>query len=217
FSVGRTQAVLFTLNQLIEEGKIPAIKVFTDSPLGKSSTKIYQKYLSFLNNEAKEFYEDTDSLFDFENLVFMQTEKESHAIDNFREPCIIISSSGMISGGRVEHHIAQNLENSYATILLIGYAADGTIGRELLEKKERIIIKNKEYRRNANIEKIDVFSGHADKNGLLEFAKNQNKSTIKKIFLVHGDEPSMLDFQKDLESLGFEDVICPEKNEIFNL
>jgi metallo-beta-lactamase family protein len=100
---------------------------------------------------------------------------------------------------------------------LIGYAADGTIGRELLEKKERIIIKNKEYRRNANIEKIDVFSGHADKNGLLEFAKNQNKSTIKKIFLVHGDEPSMLDFQKDLESLGFADVICPEKNEIFNL
>lgn len=217
FSVGRTQAVLFTLNQLIEEGKIPPIKVFTDSPLGKSSTKIYQKYISYLNQDAKDFYNEVDSLFDFENLVFMATEKDSHSIDNFREPCIIISSSGMISGGRVEHHIAQNLENSYATILLIGYAADGTIGRDLLEQKDTIIIKNKEYKLNAKIEKIDVFSGHADKNGLIDFVNHQNKEKLKKIFLTHGDNNSMLDFQRELEDLGYKEVICPEKNEIFDL
>lgn len=217
FSVGRTQAVLFSLNQLIEEGRIPAIRVFTDSPLGKSSTKIYQKYLSYLNPEARDFYGETSTLFDFENLVFMQSEKESQAIDNYREPCIIISSSGMISGGRVEYHIAQNLENAYATILLIGYAAEGTLGRELLEQKPTVIIKNKEYRLNAKVEKIDVFSGHADKEGLLQFAQNQQPDQIKKIFLVHGDQPSMFDFQKDLQDLGFRDVICPEKYELFNL
>ncbi|MEY4382559.1 MAG: hypothetical protein RI995_101 [Bacteroidota bacterium] len=217
FSVGRTQAVLFTLNQLIEEHNLPPIKVFTDSPLGRSSTKIYSKYLSFLNSEAREFAKEYDELFDFENLVFLQTEKESEAIKNYREPCIIISSSGMISGGRVEQHIANNIENQYCTILLIGYAAEGTLGRELLSGLKSLKIKTKEYRVNAQIRKIDVFSGHADQNGLLNFVKSQNPEKVKKIFLSHGEEQSMLDFKELLGQIGYNDVILPEKNQIFNL
>ncbi|RVU26771.1 MBL fold metallo-hydrolase [Sandaracinomonas limnophila] len=217
FSVGRTQAVLFTLNQLIEEHNLPSIRVFTDSPLGRSSTKIYSKYLSYLNPEAKDFAKENDSLFDFDNLVFLQTEKESEAIKNYREPCIIISSSGMISGGRVEQHIANNIENSYCTILLIGFAAEGTLGRELLGGMKTLQIKTKEYRVNAQIRKIDVFSGHADQKGLIEFVRHQNPKKLKNIFLSHGEEQSMLDFKHKLEEFGFNQVILPEKNQTFDL
>lgn len=217
FSVGRTQAVLYTLNRLIEERNFPAIRVFTDSPMGKSSTKIYSKYLSYLNSEAREFHKEYDDLFDFENLKFLQTDKESRAIKNYHEPCIIISSSGMISGGRVEQHIADNISNSYCTILLIGYAAEGTLGRELLAGANSIRVRDKEYRVNANIRKIDVFSGHADKNGLLDFVKSQDPQSIKTIFLSHGEEESMLEFCGDLNQLGFQYVILPSKNESFVL
>ncbi len=217
FSVGRTQAVLFTLNRLIEERNFPAIRVFTDSPMGRSSTKIYAKYLSYLNSEARSFQKEYDELFDFDNLVYLQSEKESNAIQNYHEPCVIISSSGMITGGRVEKHIADNISNSYATILLIGYSAEGTLGRQLLAGSETIKVKDREYKVNARIRKIDVFSGHADQLGLLDFIKNQQIDKLKKVFLTHGEEESMLEFSQEIQKIGFKEVILPAKNETYLL
>jgi metallo-beta-lactamase family protein len=217
FSVGRTQAVLFTLNRLIEERNFPAIRVFTDSPMGRSSTKIYAKYLSYLNSEARSFQKEYDELFDFDNLVYLQSEKESNAIQNYHEPCVIISSSGMITGGRVEKHIADNISNSYATILLIGYSAEGTLGRQLLAGSETIKVKDREYKVNARIRKIDVFSGHADQLGLLDFIKNQQVDKLKKVFLTHGEEESMLEFSQEIQKIGFKEVILPAKNETYLL
>ncbi len=217
FSVGRTQAVLFTLNRLIEERNFPAIRVFTDSPMGRSSTKIYAKYLSYLNSEARSFQKEYDELFDFDNLVYLQSEKESNAIQNYHEPCVIISSSGMITGGRVEKHIADNISNSYATILLIGYSAEGTLGRQLLAGSETIKVKDREYKVNARIRKIDVFSGHADQLGLLSFIKNQQIDKLKKVFLTHGEEESMLEFSQEIQKIGFKEVILPAKNETYLL
>jgi metallo-beta-lactamase family protein len=217
FSVGRTQAVLYTLNRLIEERNFPAIRVFTDSPMGRSSTKIYSKYLSYLNPEARSFQKEYDELFDFDNLVYLQSEKESNAIQNYHQPCVIISSSGMITGGRVEKHIADNISNSYATILLIGYSAEGTLGRQLLAGSETIKVKDREYKVNARIRKIDVFSGHADQLGLLSFIKNQQIDKLKKVFLTHGEEESMLEFSHEIQKLGFNEVILPAKNETYLL
>ena len=217
FSVGRTQAVLYTLNRLIEERNFPAIRVFTDSPMGRSSTKIYAKYLSYLNPEARSFQKEYDELFDFDNLVYLQSEKESNAIQNYHQPCVIISSSGMITGGRVEKHIADNISNSYATILLIGYSAEGTLGRQLLAGSETIKVKDREYKVNARIRKIDVFSGHADQLGLLSFIKNQQIDKLKKVFLTHGEEESMLEFSQEIQKLGFNEVILPAKNETYLL
>lgn len=217
FSVGRTQAVLYTLNRLIEERNFPAIRVFTDSPMGRSSTKIYAKYLSYLNPEARSFQREYDELFDFDNLVYLQSEKESNAIQNYHQPCVIISSSGMITGGRVEKHIADNISNSYATILLIGYSAEGTLGRQLLSGSETIKVKDREYKVNARIRKIDVFSGHADQLGLLSFIKNQQIDKLKKVFLTHGEEESMLEFSQEIQKLGFNEVILPTKNETYLL
>ena len=217
FSVGRTQAVLYTLNRLIEERNFPAIRVFTDSPMGRSSTKIYAKYLSYLNPEARAFQKEYDELFDFDNLVYLQSEKESNAIQNYHQPCVIISSSGMITGGRVEKHIADNISNSYATILLIGYSAEGTLGRQLFAGSETIKVKDREYKVNARIRKIDVFSGHADQLGLLSFIKNQQIDKLKKVYLTHGEEESMLEFSQEIQKLGFNEVILPAKNETYLL
>ncbi len=217
FSVGRTQTLLYTLNRLYTERGFQPIKVFSDSPLAKASTRVYQKNLGLLNNEAKAYQKENESLFDFENLQYVESEKASKAIDNYREPCIIVSSSGMIQGGRVEYHIAQNIGNPYCTILLIGYASEGTLGHRLMNGQKTINIKGKEVDVKANVEKIDVFSGHADQAGLLKFLNYQSKDKLKKVFLVHGEEKSMEVFKELAESNGFKEVIIPEKGQSFQL
>ncbi len=217
FSVGRTQTLLYTLNRLYTERGFKPIKVFSDSPLAKASTRVYQKNIGLLNKEAKEYQKEHQSLFDFENLQYVVSEKASKEIDNYNEPCIIVSSSGMVQGGRVEYHIAQNIGNSYCTILMIGYASEGTLGNRLMNGQKTISIKGKDVEVKASIEKIDVFSGHADQDGLLTFLKYQSPSKLKKVFLVHGEITSMETFKNLAEENGFKQVIIPEKGQKFEL
>ncbi|OYU68200.1 MAG: MBL fold hydrolase [Cytophagaceae bacterium BCCC1] len=218
FSVGRTQCLLYTLNRLYQNYDIKPIKVFTDSPLASVSTKVYEKYRKQLNKEARDFYEETDSIFDFENLHYLETDLESKAASTHTESCIIISSSGMIKGGRVEYHVEKNIENPYATILMVGYATEDSVGGRLLSGDLKDLqIRNKKFVVNANIKKIDVFSGHGDLNDLISFAENQDKTKLKKLFLVHGDFDAMTNFKEILETKGYENVVLPNQNQSFEL
>ena len=217
FSVGRTQALLYTLNRLYTERDFPPIKVFSDSPMGFESTKIYLQHVKMLNGEAKEFYKENETLFDFENFEFLESSKASKAVSNYGEPCIIISSSGMVQGGRVEYHVAENISNPYATILIIGYCAEGTLGWRLLNGQSTLSIKGTDHTVLANIERIDVFSGHGDRNDLLEFVGMQSPETLKNIFLVHGEYESMESFKATLAEAGYPQVIIPKKGEFFEL
>ena len=217
FSVGRTQALLYTLNRLYTERGFPPIKVFSDSPMGFESTKIYLQHVKMLNGEAKEFYKENETLFDFQNFQFLESSKASKAVSNYGEPCIIISSSGMVQGGRVEYHVAENISNPYSTILIIGYCAEGTLGWRLLNGQTTLTIKGTEHTVQANIEKIDVFSGHGDRNDLLEFVGMQSPETLKNIFLVHGEYESMESFKTTLAESGYPQVIIPKKGESFEL
>ncbi|MES2795100.1 MAG: MBL fold metallo-hydrolase [Bacteroidota bacterium] len=217
FSVGRTQTLLYTLNRLYTERGFTPIKVFSDSPLAKASTRVYQRNIGLLNKEAKDYQKENESLFDFENLQYVVSEKESKAIDNYNEPCIIVSSSGMVQGGRVEYHIAQNIGNTYCTILMIGYASEGTLGNRLMNGQKTINIKGKEVEVKANIEKIDVFSGHADQDGLLKFVNYQSKEKLKNIFLVHGESSSMDVFKELLQNEGYSSVTIPLRGQSFEL
>jgi metallo-beta-lactamase family protein len=218
FSVGRTQCMLYTLNKLYHEREFSPIKVFTDSPLAKASTQVYEKYKSRLNKEAQEFYEETETLFDFENLHYLESNRESQLVSTHAEPCIIISSSGMIKGGRVEYHIEKNIENPYATILMVGYANEDSVGGKLLAGEQRHLhIRNKKLEVNAKIKKTDIFSGHGDLDDLLDFAKNQNPEHLKKLFLVHGDLNAMLNFKRILNESGYEDVELPARYQTFEL
>jgi metallo-beta-lactamase family protein len=218
FSVGRTQAMLYVLNRLYTEMAFTPIKVFTDSPLAKASSRVYEKNYKQLNKEAQTYYEENDSLFDFENLVYLESNQASKAASNHSEPCIIISASGMVQGGRIEHHIEANISNPYATILMVGYASEGTLGYKLLngERKE-LIIRGQKFPVNANIMKIDVFSGHGGLSDLIKFVKSQNPEKLKKVFLVHGEYPTMQNFKNTLSELGYPQVEIPKKGETFEI
>ncbi len=217
FSVGRTQALLYTLNRLYTERGFPPIRVFSDSPMAFESSKIYSQHVKMLSGEAKEFFKENEALFDFQNFQFLESSKASKAVSNFAEPCIIISSSGMVQGGRVEYHVAENISNPYATILIIGYCAEGTLGWRLLNGQQTLTIKGEEHQVLANVEKIDVFSGHGDRNDLTNFVSMQSPETLRNIFLVHGEYESMESFKATLAEEGYPQVIIPKKGESFDL
>ena len=218
FSVGRSQALLFTLNKLYTERNFPKIRVFADSPLAYKSTKVYESFIGILNQEAKDFFNENQGLFDFENLVYVEDLKQSKMIKNYMEPCIIVSSSGMVQGGRVEQHIFDNISNPYCTILMIGYASEGTLGHELLNGMKVLKTKSgKEMSVEATIESIDIFSGHGDLDDLTSFVKWQDKTKLKNIFLTHGEYSSMLDFKAHLNNEGYMDVEIPEKGQAYLL
>lgn len=217
FSVGRTQALLYTLNKLYENNQLPPLKVFTDSPLAQASTRVYQRYHRMLNKEAKEFQKETDSLFDFANLIYLESNDASRALVNYHEPCIIISSSGMVQGGRVEYHVAANISNPYSTILMVGYAPEGTMGHRLLHGQSSVAINGKVYPVRAKTRKIDNFSGHGDQKDLLNFISIQKPEVLKKLFLVHGEHTSMTEFKEILNHQGYNQTEIPHKGQSFEL
>jgi len=217
FSVGRTQALLYTLNKLAKENLLPPIKVFADSPMAETCTRIYEKHEAHMSEDAQKFQKENASVFDFDNLIPVASFKESKAIASHIEPCIILSSSGMISGGRIQQHVKKNLGNQYCTILLVGYCAEGTTGSFLCKGEKFITVKGQSVTVKANIVYTDIFSGHGDKNDLLEFVKQQNPKTLKRIFLVHGEPESMQSFKESLTNEGFESIETPTKGATFNL
>ncbi len=217
FSIGRTQALLYTLHKLSERAELPEIKVYTDSPLAMKSTKIYEYYTSWLNEEARAFKKENEFLFDFENLRYLSSTEESRALNNHTEPCIIISSSGMIDGGRVTQHVLANITNPYCTIMIIGFCTPGTLGYDLINGRKMVYNNGRSYPVEAKVFVTDVFSGHGDLNDLKSFVHNQSKDTLKQIFLVHGEQMAMNDFKKSLEADGYDRVVIPEKFEEFEL
>jgi len=217
FSVGRTQSLLYILNKLEFSRKFPGIRVFTDSPMALRSSKIYEKYRSHLNKEAQEFCKENDGLFNFENLTYVPDLEGSRAISNYYEPCVIISSSGMIHGGRIENHVLKNLENPYCTIFMVGFSAEGTVGNKLMTGADKVVLKGKQVEVNARIERTDIFSGHADLKGLMRFVDQQQNGPMKNLFLVHGEEEVMEDFKKTLTWSGYQNVTIPSWGQEFEL
>jgi metallo-beta-lactamase family protein len=217
FSVGRTQSIIYTLHKLHLQGRLPKIKIFTDSPMAETSSRIYEDYYKLLNEEAKKIYTDHQTLFDFENLVYVANFKESKAISNYYEPCIIISASGMLTGGRMEMHVKKNLNNPCCTFLMIGYSAEGTPGHKLMNGGKYLRIGGKDIPVSAQIVRTDIYSGHAGQEDLLDFVRQQDKDSLKNIFLVHGEHQSMVDFRETLKVDGYCRCEIPAKGDCFLL
>jgi len=217
FSIGRTQAVLYTMNKISKQKGLPPIKIYSDSPMAYSSNQVYERSISNLNQEAQLFKADHGTLFDFENLVFIDDSKASRAISDHSESCIIISSSGMMEGGRIQHHIQNNIQNPYCTIFIVGYCAEGTLGRKLLDGQKTLKMGKNEVQVSAKIQHTDAFSGHGDVHDLLRFIHAQSAEKVKKIFLVHGEKNSMNDFKEKLAEEGFPQVEMPTVGQSFEL
>jgi len=217
FSVGRSQAIFYTLNKLYQNTDLPKFRIYADSPMAIESSKVYEKFVRQLNKEARDFFDENDELFDFDNFEFVQDLKRSKALSNHYEPCIIISASGMISGGRVENHVKENLENSKSTICIVGFCAEGSIGHELMNGATEVMVKNKMLEVRCHIDVLDCFSAHGDQADLINFVKSQAPDQLKNIFLTHGEVSSMEAFKEKLQEIGYKNIAMPMKGEEFEL
>ncbi|WP_256009749.1 MBL fold metallo-hydrolase [Desertivirga xinjiangensis] len=221
FSIGRTQALVYSLNKIFSAGLLPRVKIFVDSPLANYATEVFRKHHSYLNEEAQDFYLRKGDEFEFENLYYIQNLQESKDVSNYFEPCIIVSSAGMLEGGRIQDHLFYNVQNYYCTILFIGYSAKGTLGHRLLRGDPVVHIRDRELAVYATIKQTDTLSGHGDHGDLLRLIQSQDKAQIKKVFLVHGEPESMQALRSDLvqDDQGYQDdqVVIPEKGEVFEL
>lgn len=213
FSIGRTQALVFALNQLFEKGLVPRIPVFVDSPLAVHATAVYRKFHHLMNDEAKSFYQQSGDEFDFDNLTYVKDQKESASISNYYEPCIIISSAGMLEGGRIQDHLYYNIQNYYCTILFIGYCAKGTLGDRLLRGDPIVRMRNRDLMVYATIKKTDLLSGHGDHDDLMSIINHQDPDKLKKVILVHGDPKCMQALSNAIAAKGI-DVQSPSRGEV---
>lgn len=213
FAVSRTQKILYYIKMLQDEGKLNKHQIYVDSPMATSITEIYRIHNSYYKN--KELLQKNP--FTFSNVKYVKTQKESNLISKSNEPCIIIAGNGMCDSGRIVHHLENNIEQSNNTVILTGYMAENTIGRNLLEGEKIIKIKNKNYNVNANITKIDSFSAHADYKESINWLNSINCSKLKAIFLVHGEENSQVFFKQELEKAGFKNIVIVEKNKEYEL
>ena len=216
FSIGRTQSLVFALNKIFSSGLLPPVKVFVDSPMASMATGIFRKYHNLVNQEAQDFYRNQGDEFEFDNLTYVETLKDSRQVSNYFEPCIIISSAGMLEGGRIQDHLFYNIQNYYCTILFIGYCAKGTLGHRLLRGDAIVHIKDRDLSVYATIKQTDVLSAHGDHDDLMDVVKHQDKSKLKTVFLVHGETTSMQALADSLEFEGYRTVI-PEKDVAYEL
>lgn len=216
FSIGRTQSLVFTLNQIFSKGLLPPVQIFVDSPLANYATEVYRKHHNLVSDEAKDFYQTKGDEFEFENLTYVHDQKESQSIMNYLEPCIVISSAGMLEGGRIQDHLYYNIQNYYCTILFIGYCAKGTLGDRLLRGDPIVRLRNRDLMVYATIKKTDLLSGHGDHNDLMNIVRNQDQKILKKIFLVHGEIKSMEALANSISKEGYE-VMIPGKGEPIEL
>ena len=216
FSIGRTQSLIFTLNKIFSSGLLPKVQVFVDSPLANMATAIYRKNQQYVSEEAQAFYQNNGDEFEFDNLAYLQSAKESLAVSNYLEPCIIISSAGMLEGGRIQDHLYYNIQNYYCTILFIGYCAKGTLGDRLLRGDPIIRLRNRDLSVYAKIQKTDLLSGHGDHDDLLAVVKAQDPKSLKKVFLVHGEPESMEKFAEAIVREGY-GVEIPQKGMRYEL
>lgn len=212
FALERTQEILYDLDSLVSEGRVPSLPVFVDSPLAIAATKVYQRYPDYYKEEVRQKIKENGDLFSCPCLTFTENVEESKRINDIPLPKIIVAGSGMSQGGRILHHERRYLKDAKSTILFVGYQAKGSRGRKIFERAKYVRIFGEEIHVRSRISSIDGYSAHADQEDLVNWAR-PFKDVVKKVFLVQGEEEAAkaLSFQlKDF--LGIE-VIIPSNGE----
>lgn len=217
FAVERTQDLLFTLNKLFSNNEVPEIPVYIDSPLSVEATKVFCRHPQYYNEETFEYVTDDSSPFDLPNFNFTKSVEESENLNDIAGPCIIISSSGMCEAGRIKHHLKHNLWRDNSTVLFVGYQADGTLGRRLIDGEKIVRIHGEPVSVKAKIINMEGFSAHADKTALISWLTNFVKFPSH-IFLVHG-EPTEIEGLKQaiISNFSQDNIIVPELGDIYEL
>lgn len=209
FAIGRTQEIVYALNRLHNNGNLPDVDIFVDSPLAVSATDIFRLHTECFNEEIKEYMHQDPDPFGFDNLHYIRTIDESKKLNNINQPCVIISASGMMEAGRVKHHLANNINNPRTTILCVGYCSPRTLGARIMRGDHEVSIFGTKYIVKAQLERIDSFSGHGDYKELLRYLESQDPKKVKKVFIVHGEDESREAFAEHLHNAGFKKTYIP--------
>jgi metallo-beta-lactamase family protein len=217
FSVGRTQELLFALNGLELKNKLPDVPYYVDSPLSLQATQVLKNHPEVYNNGVKSVLQVDDDIFNFKGLKFIESVVESKAINDDTQPCVIISSSGMAEGGRVRHHIRNNISNRKNTILTVGYASLDSLAGKLMNGEKSVWMFGQQYDVVAEVKSIQSMSAHGDYEDLLHFLSCQSPEKVKQLFLVHGEYDVQLRFAGRLKDIGFKHVAIPEYHQEYTI
>ncbi|MDD2272883.1 MAG: MBL fold metallo-hydrolase [Desulfuromonadaceae bacterium] len=212
FAVGRTQQLVYALHKLHSARAIPDLPIFIDSPLATRTTDVFRLHPEVYDAEICEFLltDDDKNPFGFGRLQYTQSVEQSKALNGLKTPAVIISSGGMLEGGRILHHLRNRIEDPRNTILLTSWQAPNTLGRRLVENEKSVLIYGEEFQVRAKVEVLPGFSGHADRDGLVNFVRVMNKKPHQ-TFIVHGEQAPSTSLAEALRSeLGLENVIIPD-------
>jgi metallo-beta-lactamase family protein len=217
FSVGRTQEVLYTLNQLELEHRLPELNYFIDSPLSLKATEVIKKYREHFNERLQQVLKiDTDP-FSFKGLKYIESVEDSRKLVGYTEPCVVISASGTADAGRVRHHIGSCIDGAQNSILMVGYCSNTSLGGQLINGEKEVELFGESCSVEAVIGQFAGMSAHGDCDDLCRFISNQDTDIVKKVFLVHGEYTVQKEFATKLENKGFECIEIPKQNEEFEL
>jgi len=214
FSVGRTQEIVYTLNLLFDKGWLPKINVYVDSPLSINATNIMRMHPESFNEEMLEHMEQDPDPFGFNNLFYIRSREDSKRLNSLDEPCIIISASGMMEAGRVKHHLANSISNKRNTVLIVGYCAPTTLGARIKRGDQSVSIYGQRYEVRADIETLEAYSAHGDYAEMIVYLSCQDKKTIRKMFLVHGEKEVQEKYREILVENHFSNIEIPSLGEV---
>ena len=217
FSVGRTQEVVYALNTFFNEGRLPKVDIFVDSPLAINATTVFRMHPECFNSEILHAMETDPDPFGFNTLYYISRQQDSKKLNDHKKPCVIISASGMMEAGRVKHHLANSISNPDNTVLAVGYCAPMTLGARLLSGQKEVSIHGTVYEVRADIRKIESFSGHGDYREMISFLECQDKAAIEKVFLVHGEYNTQKSYAGYLGNSGFKNIEIPGQGEGFEI
>ena len=218
FAVGRTQLIVYMLHKLFDQNRIPEIPVYVDSPLAVNATNVFRSHPECLDRETyRLFIQNGEDPFGFKRLKYISSVDESKELNDKQGPLIIISASGMAEGGRILHHLANNVSNSNNLVLFVGYAAEHTLARKIMDGAREVNIFAQKHDIHCKIRVMDYFSGHADQKELIDYLRLNPTKNLKNVFLVHGEENQALPLKEKLISKGYKDVRFPASGEMVEI
>lgn len=217
FSLGRTQEILYALNQLELENRLPKVDYFLDSPLSIATTDLVKRFPEYFNQQIQQVLKQDHDPFHFTGLKYITTVEESKLLNYHKAPCVIISASGMAEAGRVKHHISNTIENSRNGILMTGYCEPHSLGGRLLSGQKEVGIFGIDHEVHAEVGAIKSMSVHGDYEDMCQWLACQDPAQVAKLFLVHGEYEVQRDFQERLRRKGFADVQVPAPHQEFGL
>jgi metallo-beta-lactamase family protein len=215
FSVGRTQEIVYVLNQLYNDGRLPHIPVYVDSPMSTNATQIFRMYPDDLSEEVQDTLRFDPDPFGFNTLRYITDISESKMLNHKEDPCIIISASGMLEAGRIKHHVANHISDPRCTILIVGYCEPTTLGARIQQPGlQWISIFGLDRRIKAQITKIESFSGHGDYQEMIDYlTRSLQVKDVQRVFVVHGAEEAAMTYKEHLHDAGFRNIEVPEHGE----